>query len=108
MPTQDRAKATRNQILDAAAELFGERGITETSTNRIAAAAGVSIGTVYRYFSDRSRMVDELWTGSSPTSKPLSRPRCSGSRTCRSRRCSPRSSVSSPTCWSPTPGCCGR
>ncbi|MFI6221843.1 TetR/AcrR family transcriptional regulator [Nocardia salmonicida] len=60
LPTQDRAKATRNQILDAAAELFGERGITETSTNRIAAAAGVSIGTVYRYFSDRSRMVDEL------------------------------------------------
>ncbi|MFE7718150.1 TetR/AcrR family transcriptional regulator [Nocardia rhizosphaerihabitans] len=51
---------TRNQILDAAAELFGDRGITETSTNRIAATAGVSIGTVYRYFSDRSRMVDEL------------------------------------------------
>lgn len=60
LPTQDRAKVTRNQILDAAAELFGDRGITETSTNRIAATAGVSIGTVYRYFSDRSRMVDEL------------------------------------------------
>ncbi|MGW0251998.1 TetR/AcrR family transcriptional regulator [Nocardia goodfellowii] len=59
-PTQDRAKATRNQILDAAAKLFGERGITDTSTNRIAAAAGVSIGTVYRYFSDRSVMVEEL------------------------------------------------
>jgi AcrR family transcriptional regulator len=59
-PTQERAKATRNQILDAAAKLFGERGITDTSTNRIAAAAGVSIGTVYRYFSDRSVMVDEL------------------------------------------------
>ncbi|MFF3228821.1 TetR/AcrR family transcriptional regulator [Nocardia suismassiliense] len=59
-PTQDRAKATRNEILDAAAKLFGERGITDTSTNRIAAAAGVSIGTVYRYFSDRSVMVDEL------------------------------------------------
>ncbi|MGW6702121.1 TetR family transcriptional regulator [Nocardia sp. NPDC055049] len=29
--------------------------MTETSTNRIAVAAGVSIGTVYRYFSDRSR-----------------------------------------------------
>ncbi|WP_194820489.1 TetR/AcrR family transcriptional regulator [Nocardia sp. XZ_19_385] len=59
-PTQDRAKATRSHILDAAAKLFGERGITETSTNRIAAEAGVSIGTVYRYFSDRSVMVDEL------------------------------------------------
>ncbi|MGF0315497.1 TetR/AcrR family transcriptional regulator [Nocardia fluminea] len=59
-PTQDRAKATRENILDAAAELFGERGIADTSTNRIAAAAGVSIGTVYRYFPDRAMIVAEL------------------------------------------------
>ncbi|MGW0179494.1 TetR/AcrR family transcriptional regulator [Nocardia sp. NPDC003345] len=59
-PTQERAKATREHILDTAARLFGERGIADTSTNRIAAEAGVSIGTVYRYFSDRSVMVDEL------------------------------------------------
>ncbi|MEU4596449.1 TetR/AcrR family transcriptional regulator [Nocardia sp. NPDC023988] len=61
-PTQDRAKATREDILDAAAALFGERGITDTSTNRIAAAAGVSIGTVYRYFPDRATIVEELLT----------------------------------------------
>ncbi|MFC9664465.1 TetR/AcrR family transcriptional regulator [Nocardia sp. NPDC127606] len=59
-PTQDRAKATREHILDTAAELFGERGITNTSTNRIATAAEVSIGTVYRYFPDRAMIVDEL------------------------------------------------
>ncbi|MEU4811325.1 TetR/AcrR family transcriptional regulator [Nocardia fluminea] len=59
-PTQDRAKATRENILDAAAELFGARGIADTSTNRIAAAAGVSIGTVYRYFPDRAMIVAEL------------------------------------------------
>lgn len=59
-PTQERAKATREHILDTAAKLFGERGIADTSTNRIAAAAGVSIGTVYRYFTDRSVMVEEL------------------------------------------------
>ncbi|WP_107657352.1 TetR/AcrR family transcriptional regulator [Nocardia suismassiliense] len=59
-PTQRRAKETREQILDAAAELFGERGIAETSTNRIATAAGVSIGTLYRYFPDRSVIVDAL------------------------------------------------
>ncbi|MBB5912533.1 AcrR family transcriptional regulator [Nocardia transvalensis] len=59
-PTQDRAKATREHILDTAAQLFGERGIANTSTNRIAAEAGVSIGTVYRYFSDRSVIVEEL------------------------------------------------
>ncbi|MEU1985563.1 TetR/AcrR family transcriptional regulator [Nocardia sp. NPDC019395] len=59
-PTQERAKLTREHILDTAARLFGERGIAETSTNRIAAEAGLSIGTVYRYFSDRTVMVEEL------------------------------------------------
>ncbi len=59
-PTQERAKATREHILGTTARLFGERGIADTSTNRIAAAAGVSIGTVYRYFSDRAVMVEEL------------------------------------------------
>lgn len=59
-PTQERAKATREHILDTAARLFGERGIANTSTNRIAADAGMSIGTVYRYFSDRTVIVEEL------------------------------------------------
>ncbi|MGW2661013.1 TetR/AcrR family transcriptional regulator [Nocardia tengchongensis] len=59
-PTQERSKATRAHILDTAARLFGERGIADTSTNRIAAEAEVSIGTVYRYFADRGVMVDEL------------------------------------------------
>jgi AcrR family transcriptional regulator len=59
-PTQERAKATREHILDTAARLFGERGIANTSTNRIAAEAGMSIGTVYRYFSDRTVIVEEL------------------------------------------------
>lgn len=59
-PTQERAKATREHILDTAARLFGERGIANTSTNRIASEAGLSIGTVYRYFSDRTVIVEEL------------------------------------------------
>lgn len=59
-PMQERARETRQHILDTAARLFGERGIENTSTNRIAAEAGTSIGTVYRYFSDRTVMVEEL------------------------------------------------
>ena len=59
-PAQERARATREHILDTAARLFGERGIANTSTNRIATEAGVSIGTVYRYFADRDVIVDEL------------------------------------------------
>ncbi|MBO0855468.1 MAG: TetR/AcrR family transcriptional regulator [Nocardia sp.] len=59
-PSQDRARVTREQILDTAADLFGKRGIADTSTNRIAAQAEVSVGTVYRYFADREAIVDEL------------------------------------------------
>jgi AcrR family transcriptional regulator len=59
-PTQERAKVTREHILDTAGRLFGERGIANTSTNRIAAEAGVSVNTVYRHFTDRAVMVDEL------------------------------------------------
>ncbi|MGW6118072.1 TetR/AcrR family transcriptional regulator [Nocardia sp. NPDC055165] len=59
-PKQERAKATREHILDTAAELFGQRGIDNTSTNVIAAQAHVSIGTLYRYFPERSFLVDEL------------------------------------------------
>ncbi|MFE9789428.1 TetR/AcrR family transcriptional regulator [Nocardia salmonicida] len=59
-PKQERAKATREHILDTAAELFGERGIDNTSTNVIAAHAQISIGTLYRYFPERSFLVSEL------------------------------------------------
>ncbi|MFD8103208.1 TetR/AcrR family transcriptional regulator [Nocardia fluminea] len=59
-PQQTRAKETRARILDAAAQLFGDRGIANTSTNRIAAEACMSIGTLYRYFPDREEIVKEL------------------------------------------------
>ncbi|MFB7874930.1 TetR/AcrR family transcriptional regulator [Nocardia sp. NPDC056064] len=59
-PKQDRAKETRSHILEVSAQLFGTRGIANTSTNKIAAEAGLSIGTLYRYFSDREEIVKEL------------------------------------------------
>ncbi|MFD3508299.1 TetR/AcrR family transcriptional regulator [Nocardia sp. NPDC058666] len=62
-PKQDRAKETRTRILTVAAHLFGTRGIGNTSTNRIATEAGMSIGTLYRYFTDRDEIVKELTDG---------------------------------------------
>ena len=59
-PQQGRAKETKTRILATAAQLFGARGIGNTSTNRIAAEAGMSIGTLYRYFADRDEIVKEL------------------------------------------------
>ncbi|WP_378730149.1 TetR/AcrR family transcriptional regulator [Nocardia brasiliensis] len=59
-PQQVRARESRERILTAAAQLFAERGIADTSTNRIAAQAGMSIGSLYRYFADKDDIVEEL------------------------------------------------
>ncbi|GAA5094363.1 TetR/AcrR family transcriptional regulator [Nocardia iowensis] len=59
-PQQVRARESRERILTAAAQLFAERGIADTSTNRIAAQAGMSIGSLYRYFADKDNIVEEL------------------------------------------------
>jgi len=52
-PTQVRARETVNAILDAVIRLLKRRGAAAISTNRIAEAAGVSIGSVYQYFPDK-------------------------------------------------------
>ena len=41
------------QILDAANELFAERGYDEVSVEEIASAAGVTRGLVHHYFGGR-------------------------------------------------------
>jgi len=49
-PVQKRSKATVNEILSAAAQVFEAHGYASGTTNRIAERAGVSIGTLYQYF----------------------------------------------------------
>lgn len=48
------AEQTRTEILDAAERLFCAQGITSTSLDRVAAAAGVTRGAVYWHFKDKS------------------------------------------------------
>jgi AcrR family transcriptional regulator len=44
------------QILDAAADLFAERGVDAVGMGELAAAAGCSRATLYRYFADRHEL----------------------------------------------------
>lgn len=48
------------RLLDSAAALFAEVGYEATTTNAIADKAGVSIGSLYRYFPDRKAVLDAL------------------------------------------------
>ncbi len=59
-PQQARSKALVERILDAGARVFAEFGYTAGTTNRIAAEAGVSIGSLYSYFPDKDAIVTAL------------------------------------------------
>jgi AcrR family transcriptional regulator len=52
-PTQERARETVNAILDAAIRLLKRDGASAITTNSVAEAAGVSIGSVYQYFPNK-------------------------------------------------------
>ena len=47
-------EARRNQILDAAAAVFAEKGFHRATTKEIAKTAGVSEGTIYNYFASKA------------------------------------------------------
>lgn len=51
----------REDILDAALELFAERGFYGTPVPLIAKCAGVGAGTIYRYFDSKEGLVNALF-----------------------------------------------
>lgn len=52
----ERAQLAAQRILDAAAELFVEKGVAGVGMGEIARAAGCSRATLYRYFADRGQL----------------------------------------------------
>ena len=59
-PIQQRSRFTVEQILEAAAHIFAERGYAGTTTNHIAQRAGVSIGSLYQYFPNKDTILVAL------------------------------------------------
>jgi AcrR family transcriptional regulator len=59
-PVQARSKAMVERILEAATQVLARGGYAQMSTNRVAEAAGVSVGSLYRYFSDKEEIFETL------------------------------------------------
>lgn len=58
------SKETRNAILKSAMEIFLESGYQEASMRKIAVKAGITAGAIYKHFSGKEEMFDELFEAS--------------------------------------------
>lgn len=59
-PQQARSRRTREKLIEAAVGCFERHGFEETTTAMIASEAGVAVGTVYNYFTDKREIILEL------------------------------------------------
>ena len=69
---RERAQQTRDQITDIARELFLSDGYTDTTVAAIAAAAHVSVETIYKGFGGKPGLVGAIiearaWPGRAPS-----------------------------------------
>jgi AcrR family transcriptional regulator len=60
VPKTARGRRTLRQLLDAAADEFGEKGFHEASISRITQRAGVAIGSFYTYFDSKEEVFTAL------------------------------------------------
>ncbi len=58
--TKQDAQATRDHLLDTAERVFLEHGVSRTSLNVVAAAAGVSRGAIYWHFQDKADLFNAM------------------------------------------------
>ena len=56
-----KGERTRAQILEAALELFRERGYDETTMRAIAERAGVAVGNAYYYFRSKEHLIQAFY-----------------------------------------------
>jgi AcrR family transcriptional regulator len=60
-PTEDLAERRRRQIVEAAYEVFVERGYTNAGIADIAQRLGIGHGTFYRYFKNKRDILDHVF-----------------------------------------------
>ena len=60
MREMKKAEERRNEILDAADELFAEKGFDGTSTSAILEKVGIARGTLYYHFKSKEDIMDAL------------------------------------------------
>lgn len=54
------SSAARQQILETASELFYQKGIQHVGINQVIAASGVAKRTLYRWFSSKDQLIEEV------------------------------------------------
>ncbi|HEX3104599.1 MAG TPA: TetR/AcrR family transcriptional regulator [Terriglobales bacterium] len=57
LASQERSRQTVNSILEATTRVLIKDGYDRASTNKIAAVAGVSVGSLYQYFPSKEALV---------------------------------------------------
>jgi AcrR family transcriptional regulator len=59
-PVQQRSKATVSAVLEGAIQVLLKAGVAGLTTTKVAARAGVSVGTLYQYFPDKASLLMAL------------------------------------------------
>jgi AcrR family transcriptional regulator len=59
-PLQTRSRESVQNILDVAGDLILSDGIESVTTSAVAKSSGISVGTLYQYFSDRDAIIARL------------------------------------------------
>jgi len=58
--TKEKALETRERIIDAATDVFYDKGVSNTSLNDVAQAAGVTRGAIYWHFKNKADLFDAV------------------------------------------------
>lgn len=59
-PQQGRSRALVQAIVEAGARILGKQGWAGFTTNAVAEAAGVSVGSLYQYFPDKHALIEAI------------------------------------------------